>query len=113
MTKAFILTVIIQVLRKNIIFQEHKICTFREILIFQSHSTDGKRSKFFSLKNANFLRRFYISTNDPLKNLDIFLRAIHYMTKAFTLTVIIQVLKKKSPIFRKPNFCTFREILIF
>ena len=76
------------------IFQEHKICTFREILIFQSHSMDGKRSNFFSLKNANFLRIFYISTNAPLKNLDIFLRAIHYMTKAFPLTVIIQVLKK-------------------
>ena len=45
MTKAFTLTVIIQVLRKkNIIFQKLNFCTFREILVFQSRSTDGKRS---------------------------------------------------------------------
>ena len=45
MTKAFTLTVIIQVLRKKtIFFQKSKFCTFREILTFQSRSTDGKRS---------------------------------------------------------------------
>ena len=40
------MTVIIQVLRKkNIFFRKPKFCAFRETLKFQSHSTDGKRSK--------------------------------------------------------------------
>ena len=61
---------------------------------------------------ANFPRRFDSSTNVPLNNFDICLRAIHYMTKAFTLTVFIQVLRKKPSFFQKPKFCTFREIVI-
>ena len=44
MTKAFTLTKIIQVVKKNILFEKPKFCTFREVLIFQSHSTDGKCS---------------------------------------------------------------------
>ena len=37
------------------------------------------------------------------------MRAIHYMTKAFTLTAIIQV-EKKTSYFQKPNFRAFQEI---
>ena len=44
---------------------------------------------FLCSKNKNFLRRFDSSTNAPLINFDICLRALRYMTKAFTLTVII------------------------
>ena len=45
MTKAFTLTVIIQVLiKKPIFFQKPKFFKVREILKFQSHSIDGKRS---------------------------------------------------------------------
>ena len=61
----------------------------------------------------SFLRRFDSSTNAPLNNFDNCLRAILYMKKAFTLTVIRQVLRKKNIFFQKPKFCTFREILIF
>ena len=68
---------------------------------------------FLRSKNANFVRKFDISTTAPVNNFDICLRAIHYMTKAFTLTVIIQVLRKKPSFFQKPKFFTFREIVIF
>ena len=113
MTKAFIVTVIIQVLRKKHIFQEHKICTFREILIFQSHSTDGKRLNFFSLKNANFLRRFYISTKNSLEKFRHLFASYPLYDKSFYIDSNHTSFEKKSPIFRKPKFCTFREILIF
>ena len=59
---------------------------------------------------ANFLRRFDSSTNTSLNNFDICLRAIHYMTKAFTLTVIIQVLRKKPFLFNNPNLYISRNL---
>ena len=49
---------------------------------------------------ANFLRRFDSSTNVPLSYFDICLRAIHYITKASTLTAIIQV-SRKNHLFSK------------
>ena len=60
--QAFILTIIRQVLRKKHHFSRTQNFTFREILIFQSHSTDGKRSKFFRSKKCKFstyILRFY------------------------------------------------------
>ena len=56
---------------------------------------------FFCSENPKFLRRFDSSTNAPLNNFHICLRAIRYMTKAFTLTVIIQVLRKFLHFFTK------------
>ena len=109
MTKTFTLTVVIQVLKKKSpIFRKPKFSTFREILIFQPRSTDGKRSNVFRLMNANFIRRFDSSTNAPLNNFDICFRAIYFMTKVFTLTVVIQVLRKKNhDFFKNPKFVRF------
>ena len=80
---------------------------------FCSLSTQSVNQLSIFVDIANFLRRFDTSTNSPLNNFDICLRAIHYMTKPFTLTVVIRDLRKKTIFFQKPKFCTFREILIF
>ena len=107
--QAFILTIIRQFLRKkNIIFQEHKNCTFREILIFQSHSTDGERANFFPSKNANFLRRFDCSSNAPLNDFDICFRAIHYMT-SFYFDYNQTSFDKKTSFFKNTKFARFEK----
>ena len=82
---------------------------FNRNLILLTEYTVNQLLKFVDI--ANFLRRFDSSTNAPLSNFDTCLRASHFMTKAFTLTVIIPDLRKKPIFVQKPKFCTFRENL--
>ena len=94
MTKTFILTIIIQVLRKKHHFSRTQNLHVSRNLNISVALYGWKTSQLFfrsKCKFSTYILHFY---KRSLEKFRLFLRAIHYMTKAFTLTVIIQVLKK-------------------